>query len=203
MTHTDLRPGLDAYRVPICWVVKDVNRRLEVVQRLPLGAAALSLVAGLLGAFMGLVVCCLWGVDSGTNVAPAAHGPRATVSHSEPTRASAIARGKSSSTGRESNVTDSSGPAPARRARIEGAPASDGVCGTRDDGTDDRGNPLPSEEWYDFGKINDKLAAYPELRRATGLSRVRTCNDARAFIRGYNAYVAEHPTFQEGARAKQ
>ena len=77
-------------------------------------------------------------------------------------------------------------------------PQSDeNLCGVTELGVDSDGIRMAHEERYNFARMNFKLAAYPMLQAATGLTNVSGCEDARAFIRGYNQYRIDHPEFVE------
>lgn len=47
--------------------------------------------------------------------------------------------------------------------------------------------------WYRPGKMNETLSADADLRRFVGLSKVRSCDDARTFIDRQNAYIEGRP----------
>jgi Trypsin len=57
--------------------------------------------------------------------------------------------------------------------------------------------PLQGREFYIFSAINRRLERFPELREATGLSSVSSCDDARTFMRLSNRYKDEHPDFDD------
>lgn len=48
-------------------------------------------------------------------------------------------------------------------------------------------------ETYSFVLMNRKLAKYPAFAAAIGMSRVSSCDQARAFMAAYNRYMVNHP----------
>jgi hypothetical protein len=59
----------------------------------------------------------------------------------------------------------------------------------------DAGDAEHEPEYYRLEPMNRKLKYFPELGEAIGLSKVTSCDGARAFVRGYAEYSAAHPDF--------
>jgi len=85
---------------------------------------------------------------------------------------------------------DSGANRPLRIERNVGPIPENGYCGSVSLGTDDRGREFAEGEYYAADAINETLANDPDLRAFTGLTRVETCEDARAFGTAQQAYRA-------------
>jgi hypothetical protein len=72
------------------------------------------------------------------------------------------------------------------------------LCGVQDFGIDQEdGRRYVQQEIYNFDKINEEIARYPELVEATGFSEVTDCDGARAYGDGYRAFAEAHPNFRQ------
>src|SRR5688572_23819293 len=67
------------------------------------------------------------------------------------------------------------------------------ICSSRVVGQKRDGSPRIEREFYYFDRIDTRLERYPELARATGLTRVTTCAEARHFSEVHRNYTAQHP----------
>jgi len=107
------------------------------------------------------------------------------------------ASGCGSATDGESN--DSGAPPVVRPATppVMGTNASgETLCSIQDFGVDEDGRGDARREIYNFGKINEEIARYPELAEATGISEVTDCETARTFGEKYIAFSEAHPDFR-------
>jgi V8-like Glu-specific endopeptidase len=59
-----------------------------------------------------------------------------------------------------------------------------------------RGKIYHQEEWYQFGLLNRRLDESVELRQATGLTRVDSCEDARAFVDAEHTLLESQPSLK-------
>ncbi|MFO7181384.1 MAG: hypothetical protein DIU78_021960 [Pseudomonadota bacterium] len=72
------------------------------------------------------------------------------------------------------------------------------LCSMRELGKDEYGRQFVDVEVYNFGKINEELARYPELAEGTGIREVRDCEGARAYAMKYMEFIMAHPNFRRG-----
>jgi hypothetical protein len=97
-----------------------------------------------------------------------------------------------SGTTREDGPSEPPAPESTAKAIDPFRPGSSIVCDVK---VDPAGRPIP--EFYVLSAINHKLAAYPEFAENIGLQVVADCDAARAFMRGYHAYLETHPGFDQ------
>jgi hypothetical protein len=50
--------------------------------------------------------------------------------------------------------------------------------------------------------MSAKLSSYPDLANTLGMTKVTSCDEARAFMRGYYEYLEAHPGFDAESRSK-
>jgi hypothetical protein len=65
-----------------------------------------------------------------------------------------------------------------------------------------RGGRVVDREIYSFPKLNQRLAKYPELAAAIGMTEIKDCEDARLFARRYFEYKQSHPDFDHEGPSK-
>jgi len=70
------------------------------------------------------------------------------------------------------------------------------LCSKQGLGVDEDGRGFVEREIYNFDKINEEIARYPELAEATGFSEVTDCESARAYGEKYAAFNRAHPNFR-------
>lgn len=76
------------------------------------------------------------------------------------------------------------------------------LCGKQSFGIDEDGREEVTREIYNFDRINEEIALFPELAEATGFSEVTDCESARAYSEKYLAFSEAHPNFR-GEPSKQ
>ncbi|HKO49964.1 MAG TPA: trypsin-like serine protease [Polyangiaceae bacterium] len=78
------------------------------------------------------------------------------------------------------------------------------LCSQRDLGADEDGMHVVEREIYNFPKLNEELAQFPELAEATGFRAITDCEGARKYGEAYRAFAAQHPDFrQETSKADE
>jgi len=70
------------------------------------------------------------------------------------------------------------------------------VCGSYTS-VDSRGVPIQRPEYYIAHAMNRTLRAFPDFAKASGLSLVRTCDEARTYAEAYEKYTDAHPDFDQ------
>lgn len=76
------------------------------------------------------------------------------------------------------------------------------LCNKQSLGVDEHGRQWVDREIYNFEKINEEIARYPELAEATGFSEVTDCQSARAYAEKYASFNQANPNFRAG-RSKE
>ncbi len=80
---------------------------------------------------------------------------------------------------------------------------ANGTCGITSLGLNARGVETVDVEAYSYDAINARLADYPELAEALGVTSVADCEGARSFMRGYRQYQEDHPDFDDFGPPKE
>jgi hypothetical protein len=65
-----------------------------------------------------------------------------------------------------------------------------------------RGGRVVDRETYSFPALNRRLAKYPELAAAIGMTEIKDCEGARLFSRRYFEYKRSHPDFDHEGPSK-
>ncbi|MDQ2642265.1 MAG: S1 family peptidase [Myxococcota bacterium] len=73
----------------------------------------------------------------------------------------------------------------------------DTLCGKQSLGVDD-GIAGVDREIYNFERVNEDIARYPEIAEATGISEVTDCESARAYSAEYLKFAMANPSFRGG-----
>jgi len=90
--------------------------------------------------------------------------------------------------GQGADNDDSLGNQPLSVERNVGPIPANGYCGSVSLGADGSGRAFAEGEYYAVAQMNENLAKDADLRAFTGLERVSTCEDARAYSAGQRAY---------------